>query len=211
MREQLIKYVDLLFAGTSNTHDIKEEILQNTLDRYDDLIAQGKAPAAAYSLAISGIGDISELLDQNSRTAEPLTPQVEINASETEKPFWKKILFAIGIFLYIICPIPLFVLNAVGMDTLGLCGTLGIVAIATVLMILSGNNKKSLQQKEQEAPENDLEKAIGSIIFTVGLCGYLALSFATNAWHITWLIFPIIAAVKGLIKAIMDLIGGNEK
>ena len=42
MREQLIQYVNLLFAGNGDVEDIKQEILQNTLDRYDDLIAQGK-------------------------------------------------------------------------------------------------------------------------------------------------------------------------
>ena len=61
MREKLIQYIDLLFAGTADTDDIKQEILQNTLDRYDDLIAQGKAPEAADSLAISGVGDIHEV------------------------------------------------------------------------------------------------------------------------------------------------------
>lgn len=62
MREQLIRYVELLFAGAENAGDIQQEILQNTLDRYDDLIAQGKTPEAAYRLAISGIGDINEIL-----------------------------------------------------------------------------------------------------------------------------------------------------
>ena len=37
MREQLIQYVELLFAGARDCEDIKQEILQNTLDRYDDL------------------------------------------------------------------------------------------------------------------------------------------------------------------------------
>ena len=57
MREQLTQYVNLLFAGAPDTDDIKQEILQNTLDRYDDLIAQGKVPEAAYRLCITGIGD----------------------------------------------------------------------------------------------------------------------------------------------------------
>ena len=42
MREQLTQYVNLLFAGAQDTDEIRAEILQNTLDRYDDLIAQGK-------------------------------------------------------------------------------------------------------------------------------------------------------------------------
>ena len=42
MREQLIQYVQLLFAGAADCDDTRQEILQNTLDRYDDLIAAGK-------------------------------------------------------------------------------------------------------------------------------------------------------------------------
>ena len=62
MREQLIQYIHLLFAGTPNSEDMQQEILQNTLDRYDDLLSQGKAPEAAYRLAIAGIGDIQEII-----------------------------------------------------------------------------------------------------------------------------------------------------
>lgn len=69
MKEELIQYINLLFAGAKDCEDIRQEILQNTLDRYDDLIAQGKVPEAAYRLAISGIGDISEILD-----APPTSP-----------------------------------------------------------------------------------------------------------------------------------------
>ena len=47
MRDQLIQYVTLLFAGAQDCADTKQEILQNTLDRYDDLVAQGKSPEAA--------------------------------------------------------------------------------------------------------------------------------------------------------------------
>ena len=46
-------------------------------------------------------------------------------------------------------------------------------------------------------------------ISTVGLCVYFILSFATGAWYITWLIFPIMAAVRQLINAIWDLKEGN--
>ena len=62
MREQLIQYVNLLFAGAIDCEEVKQEILQNTLDRFDDLVAQGKSPEAAYRLAIAGIGDINEIL-----------------------------------------------------------------------------------------------------------------------------------------------------
>ena len=51
MREQLIQYVQLLFAGAADCDDTRQEILQNTLDRYDDLIAAGKSEQEAYDEA----------------------------------------------------------------------------------------------------------------------------------------------------------------
>ncbi len=45
MRDKLKTYIDYLFAGapqTAATAETKAEILQNTLDKYDDLIAEGK-------------------------------------------------------------------------------------------------------------------------------------------------------------------------
>ena len=132
MREQLIQYVNLLFAGAQNSEDTRQEILQNTLDRYDDLIAEGKTPEAAYRLAIIGIGDINEILGSAPRTA----PVPEAKPEKLDTPV-KKILRAVAVFLYIISPIPLFVLSVMpGMEVYGLCGTLSIVAVATAIIIL---------------------------------------------------------------------------
>ena len=61
MRDQLIRHVKHLFEKIPSSHDMQQEILQNSLDRYDDLISQGKSPEAAYQLAISGLGDLQEL------------------------------------------------------------------------------------------------------------------------------------------------------
>lgn len=80
MREQLMQYVNLLFAGAKDCEDVRQEILQNTLDRYDDLIAQGKVPEAAYRLAISGIGDIQEILG-----ASPSSPAPEVSSSRKKR------------------------------------------------------------------------------------------------------------------------------
>ena len=205
MRERLIQYVDLLFAGAPEAADIKQEILQNTLDRFDDLIAQGKTPEAAYSLAIAGIGDVGELLNSDAPVAfERVTPPMVLPA----QPAWKKILKAIAIFLYIISIIPLIVLGDWGDGVLGLCATISIVAVATVLIILSagGKTEKEPEKKtESLTPRQERAKAIKKAVSSVGLAVYLVISFLTGAWHITWLIFPIIAAVEGLIAAFMDL------
>lgn len=208
MREHLKSYIDLLFAGAPHAADIKQEILQNTLDRFDDLIAQGKSPEAAYQLAISGIGDIQELLG-GQPAAVPQTVVQSISEDQDDpKPIWKKVLQAIGICLYILCPVPLFVLQ----NELGLCGLLTIVAVATAIMVIAGGKDKREAEPEHQNrnPRLELRKAVNSIIWSVGLCLYFILSFATQSWYITWVIFPLTGAVQGLVRACMDLKEAND-
>lgn len=211
MREQLIQYVELLFAGAQDCEDIKQEILQNTLDRYDDLIAEGKVPEAAYRLAITGIGDINEILGIKPQGV-PVYQATAAKAEKEEKdtPF-KKLLRAIAVGLYVICPMPLFILSEMGMDTIGLCGTLCIVAVATVLIML-GAKKEAPEEKQEEilTPEAELRKSLDNMIWVIGLAVYFVISFLTGAWYITWLIFPLTGAVKGLVKAILDLKEANK-
>lgn len=200
MREQLVQYVSLLFAGAENCEDTKQEILQNTLDRYDDLIAEGKPEEAAYRLAIIGIGDINEILGQK----DAVLPAVTVAEAQTETDTaFKKLLRAIAVGLYILCPLPLIVLSELGMDTFGLCGLLCFVAVATVLMILGAKKQDSPEKKDSDEPKSELGKSVSSLIWAVGLAVYLIVSFLTGAWHITWVIFPILGAVNALACALI--------
>ena len=216
MRDQLIQYVSLLFPGTENCEDIRQEILQNTLDRYDDLVAQGKSPESAYRQAISGIGDISEILSgEQTFTASPRTNEPE---PEADTPT-KKLLRTIAIALYILCAAPLIILSEFGMDNLGLCCTLAVVAVATVLILLGKKNgpgedtqehtASAQAQETSESPRQELRKSIKSLIWAIGLAAYFIVSFSTGAWYVTWVIFPIIGAVQGLVIACLDLTEGQ--
>ncbi len=216
MRDQLIQYVSLLFAGTENCEDIRQEILQNTLDRYDDLVAQGKSPESAYRQTISGIGDISEILSgEQTFTASPRTNEPE---PEADTPT-KKLLRTIAIALYILCAAPLIILSEFGMDNLGLCCTLAVVAVATVLILLGKKNgpgedtqehtASAQAQETSESPRQELRKSIKSLIWAIGLAAYFIVSFSTGAWYVTWVIFPIIGAVQGLVIACLDLTEGQ--
>lgn len=214
MRDQLIQYVTLLFAGAQYCADTKQEILQNTLDRYDDLVAQGKSPEAAYRLAISGIGDINEILGGTSE-AVPVMQSPASEIADDGDSLFRKLLRAVAIGLYILCPIPLFVLGELGMDTIGLCGTIALVAVATVLILLGRKKSSGSEKKEEDddircSPRQELRKGVNSLIWAIGLAVYFIISFATMAWYVTWVIFPIIAAVQGLVRAILDLVEVNH-
>ena len=208
MREQLIQYVELLFAGAPNSTEIKQEILQNTLDRYDDLVSQGKPVEAAYQLAISGIGDISEIIGQEPAYEAPRyeEPVYRTAPEETKEDKNKKLNRAIAVAMYILCPVPLFILGNVGSGVMGLCFMFLLIAAATALMIMSGSGKnEDREEPEYVSPKNQTYKAIGSIVSAITLACYLIVSFLTGAWYIAWLIFPIAACVKRLIFACIDL------
>ena len=212
MREQLSKYVELLFAGTSDTDEVRQEILQNSLDRFDDLVAQGKAPEAAYRLTISGIGDINEILGQpkaqDLNTSTPVSsPSVSHSTAEPE-PNTTKLLRSIAIALYILCAIPV-----IFFEEIGLCITLILVAVATGILVYIGKEDK---QDTEEAhtdskPVSKSHKLANSIIWLVGLVVYFAVSFLTNGWHITWLIFPMLGCIKGIVRGIFDLKEAQKK
>lgn len=73
MREQLRQEVLRRFAGAPDTQqarDLRDEILSNTLQRYDDLLAGGKSEQEAYASALESIGDVEELLSSLPRTAQ---------------------------------------------------------------------------------------------------------------------------------------------
>lgn len=196
MREQLVKYIDLLFAGARDAEDIKQEILQNTLDRYDDLIAQGKAPESAYSLAISGIGDISEILRGRGSAAEPKAPAVPVVAEKKDSRN-ARLCRAAAIMFFILCPIPVILIE----NVLGVCLLLAMVAAGVGLLVLFG---KEEQKKEQDS-RSPAHRILHGIAWGSGLALYFWLSFSTGAWYITWLMFPIIGAMCGFISAFFDL------
>lgn len=80
-------------------------------------------------------------------------------------------------------------------------------------MVISSKSKDRISSENCETeytPKKQLRKSIGSVIWAVGLAAYLLLSFSTGAWHITWVLFPIIGSIQGLIVACIDLKEAKE-
>ena len=216
MREQLAQYVDLLFAGSDGAEEIKQEILQNTLDRFDDLVARGSTEEAAYRQAIAGIGDVGELLGGESPDARPQPEIVDpLPGFEGTAPAVARMMRAVAIFLYIVSPVPLLLLDTLGWDNIGMCLTLVIVAIATLLLLTfkAPAGKKSAQDSQQAAGTAEGRKNLGvsikKLMRTMGVVLYFVISFSTGAWLVTWLIFPIEKALEGVVCAGLELREGK--
>lgn len=271
MKNQLKEYIDLIFTdaerrspGNLRVAELKEEILQNLYEKYDDLIAKGKTPTAAYNIAVAGVGDISGLLDsvsgeddhtesaggadsekkESAKTAKkgrrPLTPEEREQVARYQKR--SAVLSAISTALYILCWVPLVVLGALLNDVGGSVG-LGImflmIALATSLNVYNRKSKPVIDGNadwdeddcndddgDDDEDANDTDDEVGGkgadkdgkrrprsrwyalvsgIIWTVTLCAYFAVSFATHAWHATWLLFIMGIAADNVAEGIFDL------
>lgn len=217
MDENLRNYVEKLFESAPHTMkvvEIKEEILQNTIDRYHDLLAEGKSEQAAYNIAVAGIGDVEELLHSlcNERSSGQTT--------EREREYRSSaLLLASAVMLYILCILPVILLSNVW----GVCLMLVMVALATGILIYRGKmrniyyktddtmveNFKEWNAQKQE--QNSLRKSVQAAIGSVALAIYLIVSFFTGAWHITWIIFLISGALQNVVKACFDLKKGEKQ
>ena len=210
MKDKLTQYVDLLFAGAEDAEDIKEEILQNTLDKYNDLIDQGKSPEAAYRLAISGIGDVNEILAGGLQQSHKDNPDPQHSITEIVNEIQRRKMRAAAVAFYILCPVPLFILGNIGSGVIGLCMMFLLIAAATALLILAPKDPEDASKKEKDEDEGEekfrnINPELKKLIDTLTLVLFFALSFTTQAWHVTWLVFPIKSCVFHLITAIQDL------
>ncbi|MBR2289761.1 MAG: helix-turn-helix transcriptional regulator [Clostridia bacterium] len=67
-----------------------------------------------------------------------------------------------------------------------------------------------LEETKEEKKEKKLIKQIQDIIGCIGVVAYFIISFATMAWHITWIIFVIVGLVDEVVKLIFMLKGDEE-
>lgn len=95
MREDKIEaYVNELFKSAPDnpqTRELEEKILTNTLEKYSDLLRNGKDEEFAYQSAIAGIGDVDELIKEYSGDSGEIveaesTPIAVVEPEEEKKP-----------------------------------------------------------------------------------------------------------------------------
>ncbi len=301
MKDKLRQYVDLLFAGAVNNeknNELKEELLGNLYDRYDDFVASGMSEDEAYNSTISSIGDLSELLEKSRQEHPSASESSEAQTSTQKRPLYSEeeiqkkkklhpILHAVAVSLYILCVIPAIIfdsnlsaamlfalvaaataifiytsytkpvlvpanlsekellslaenrhragiMRAAGValyitcvcpvilidSTFSIILMFGMIAAATAVMILTSSlfpiniecepqfkdDSGSSKEKTQSSPYRTLGKIISGILWTAVVVIYFAVSFTTNRWLITWLIFPLAGLASGIISGIFNLI-----
>ena len=219
MEDKLRAYMDHLFRDvkpTKKSVELKEEILQNLVDKYQDLLGEGKSPEAAYNIAVASIGDMEDLLAGLKKEELGVSPRDNEQIEQGRKK--SAILISVSVMLYIMSLLPPILLSDTSYsDRLAPALMFLIIAIATGLIIYNYLSRPRYYKKDDSIVEEFKEwqeqtdssrrarKAISSALWSVVVVVYILISFWTMSWHITWVIFLIGAAIEGIIKAIFEL------
>ncbi len=181
MKNKLAEYINTIFADAEAAHpnhrqlaELKEEMRQNLTEKYDDLIASGKSPAAAYNIAVSSIGDISALLASVTGPTRPtdsasqpspapqsppvqartLTPDEEARAQKYRNQ--SAIVTSVAVALYILCCVPCILLGNLGNGVAGVTLMFVMIAVATALLIFNSMTKpKFLRELDDDDDDDD--------------------------------------------------------
>lgn len=215
MNEKIRKEVNRLFENAPNTkraYDLKDEIISNAEDKYDDFIKQGKTEEEAFEIVIKEIGNVDELIEELNEN----NPIHKENTYEQRRKTGLVVSICVG--LYILSVISCIVLDELGLpDFMTASSILTLAGISTCILIYHFMTKPKYIKYEDTMVEEfkewkgkkdknkEIRKAINSIIWTLTVIIYLLISFTFGIWHISWIIFLIAGLVQNIINLMFKL------
>ena len=215
MNEKIRKEVNVLFQNAPNTkraNDLKDEIISNAEDKYEDLIKQGKSEEESLEIVIKEIGNVDELIEEVKKNNPIHTQYVEEARKKTG------LIVSICVGLYILSVIACVVLSELGLpDFIIASSFLSIVGVSTCVLIYHFMTKPKYTKYDDTIVEEfkewkgkndknkEIKKAIYSIIWTLKVIIYLIFIFKFGIWYISWIIFLIASLIENIIKLIFKL------
>ena len=211
MYDKLREYIESLFKDapdTVKTVELKEEMLQNLYEKYNDLLAEGRSEQAAFNIAVAGVGDVGDLIE-TLRSDGPAGSPVQTESARRRSAA----LVSAAVMLYILSVVPCILLP----DLWGPVLLFVFCAAATGLLIYNGMTRTCYRKADDTMVEQFREwrdrndsrtqicRAIAGAVWALAVVAYFLISFFTQAWHITWLLFPIAGAATAVVKAAFDL------
>lgn len=216
MSDTIRNYVEKLFEEAPKTRkatELKEEMIANLTEKLTDLTQGGKSYDEAFNLVVSGIGDISELLESLKETGGYDSVQVQ------EQRKKNALVVSVAVMLYILSIVVLILSS----EMLRLPGSICvsfmfiIAGAATGMLIYNAMSQPRYIKKDDTMVEEfkewkatqhkdiQVRKSISSAMWTLTVAIYLIISFTFGIWHISRIIFVIAAAVEQMIKAFFEM------
>lgn len=212
MDERLRRYIDGLFDDVPQTKsmlELKEEMFQNLIEKYEDLIKEGKSHEAAFNIAVAGIGDINELIEAINK------PQIDVDIITAKQKSAMLVSITVTLYMLSLVPIILWLGTVIEFFT-GVLGFIIMIAFATGLLIYNGMTKPriindeamtnefrewKISKDQRRKTRISISVALWSLLFAL----YFFISFMTYRWYITWIIFILGFAIEALINIFITL------
>lgn len=214
MINRIRSYIDHEFGDipqTKKVKELKEELMGNLVEKYNDYLANGNSKEEAYTATISGIGDISELVE-NMREADRFS---QVATSERKK---HAAFMSIGVAIYIISVFMIPIFSVVFQQAvIGIFVMFLLIAIATGLIIYSSMIYKDYNRKDDTMVESFKEfraesnkkkaayQSFRGAFWSITAVIYLLVSFLYGIWAYSWIIFIIAKAIESIFIGICNL------
>ncbi len=129
---------------------------------------------------------------------------------------------AIGVVMCILSVLPLIVVSVAGAPAYLVVAMVGVlllvVSVAVNIIVRAACEMGCYNRLLQEDGYSVKEKAnasalsnIASVFWLAVVGGYLAWSFLSGSWHITWIVFPIAVFVFAIINAIANAVLSSKR
>lgn len=227
MEEKIKRHMDDLFEEAPNTRktmELKEEMTQNTIEKYHDLLSNNYSEEDAYQNVIRSIGDVTELFEALEEQSFLVMPEADrkkkamLTSISVGLYIFAGVIFLCGAFISDMLPFRRMGSGlAVSWELLGLI-LAGLICIApTCMLIYAANMYPAYHKREEDLVESykrakysskrdrTIRTSISCIIWSLTLCLYFLISFETGAWHITWIIFLIAGCAESILQLILSL------
>lgn len=228
------KYMDQLFESAPinrRTLELKEELIANALEKYNDLTLRGYGEDEAFQLVIGSIGDVQQLFAEmgtDDDYSQAYYLQWVRDAQEK-----KAALTAVSVGLFLLAGAVLIIsfllywynvkfiyIHGQNLNLLGIGIALLLCIVPVSLLVYArkiqppeeladytvnriASNSESRKQRRKRFKQ--IKGSLEGLMWILIVIFYFIVSFSTQAWYITWIIFLVGAAVECLLDALTKI------
>ncbi len=207
MSTKLRNYVDTLFEEAPTTprvYDLKEELLANLEEKYEDLKGAGYSEEEAYASVISGLGDAESLIASLSIEPDPTEHDYDDARRHTAQTV------ATSAFLYCIAIAAHLLVRSIFGATLAWVAFWVIAAFATGQTVYHFMTRPMPVRRRPISAQSRKERklihgSLSSILWVGTTVVYMLWSFRFGNWHISWIIFLIATIAQNILNLIFKM------
>lgn len=236
------KYMDQLFENAPMNHrtlELKEELIANAMEKYNDLILQGHSEDEAFQLVIGSMGDVRQLFAELGNDDDYTSAYYLQWAKEAQEKKAALTAVSVGLFLLAGAVLLIFLLldwdhvklpifAGMNLSVLGMALALLICIVPAALLVyarriqppeeLSGyaaGGSAAIARTEAKAQRRkrfkQIKHSLEGLMWVLITIFYFVVSFATRAWYITWIVFLIGAAVECFLDVLTKIFFPADK